>query len=74
MSDFQESLKKIRKSVAVQSLAFYTQWNSEYGDVTIWQTIIFTIFKLREEFITAICTMYLKTCIIFYFFSEMEKP
>ncbi|KAG8193678.1 hypothetical protein JTE90_024041 [Oedothorax gibbosus] len=35
ISDFQESLKKIRRSVAVQSLTFYTQWNSEYGDVTI---------------------------------------
>ncbi|XP_055945167.1 spastin-like [Argiope bruennichi] len=35
MADFTESLKRIRRSVATQSLAFYTQWNSEFGDVTI---------------------------------------
>ncbi|XP_015925335.1 spastin [Parasteatoda tepidariorum] len=35
MSDFTDSLKRIRRSVAAQSLAFYSQWNSEYGDVTI---------------------------------------
>ncbi|GFQ95583.1 spastin [Trichonephila clavata] len=35
MADFTESLKRIRRSVATQSLAFYSQWNSEFGDVTI---------------------------------------
>lgn len=35
MADFTESLKRIRKSVASQSLSFYNQWNSEFGDVTI---------------------------------------
>lgn len=35
MADFTESLKRIRKSVASQSLTFYNQWNSEFGDVTI---------------------------------------
>ncbi|XP_054722894.1 LOW QUALITY PROTEIN: spastin-like [Uloborus diversus] len=33
--DFAESLKRIRKSVAANSLAAYVQWEREYGDLTI---------------------------------------
>ena len=32
--DFLESLKKIRSSVAPQTLEMYTRWNAEYGDTS----------------------------------------
>jgi spastin len=32
--DFQNSLNRIRRSVATQSLAAYENWLREYGDVT----------------------------------------
>ncbi|GFO45126.1 spastin [Plakobranchus ocellatus] len=33
MSDFRESLKRIRRSVPLESTARYEEWNREYGDV-----------------------------------------
>ena len=32
--DFLESLKKIRSSVAPQTLEMYARWNAEYGDTS----------------------------------------
>ncbi|XP_047659380.1 spastin [Tachysurus fulvidraco] len=34
LSDFSESLKKIKKSVSPQTLERYARWNREYGDTT----------------------------------------
>ncbi|XP_039965867.1 spastin isoform X2 [Bactrocera neohumeralis] len=34
-NDFQNSLKRIRRSVASQSLNSYEKWSQEYGDITI---------------------------------------
>jgi len=36
LNDFSESLKRIRRSVQQDTLDKYTQWNSEYGDMTVW--------------------------------------
>lgn len=33
--DFLNSLKRIRRSVATQSLAAYEKWSQEYADVTL---------------------------------------
>ncbi|XP_026850493.1 spastin isoform X2 [Drosophila persimilis] len=33
--DFHNSLKRIRRSVAPQSLSLYEKWSSDYGDITI---------------------------------------
>lgn len=33
--DFQNSLKRIRRSVAPQSLIAYEKWSQSYGDVTM---------------------------------------
>ncbi|XP_064411853.1 spastin [Latimeria chalumnae] len=35
LSDFIESLKKIKHSVSPQTLAAYIRWNREYGDTTV---------------------------------------
>ncbi|XP_043914530.1 spastin [Protopterus annectens] len=35
MSDFLESMKKIRRSVSPQTLDVYIRWNKEYGDTTV---------------------------------------
>ncbi|XP_063849087.1 spastin-like isoform X1 [Scylla paramamosain] len=34
LSDFKESLKKIRRSVPQASLASYEKWNADYGDIS----------------------------------------
>ncbi|KAG5830985.1 hypothetical protein ANANG_G00299080 [Anguilla anguilla] len=34
LSDFVESLKKIKRSVSPQTLGMYAQWNKQYGDTT----------------------------------------
>lgn len=34
-SDFHNSLKRIRRSVAPQSLAAYEKWLQDFGDVTL---------------------------------------
>jgi len=33
--DFQDSLKRIRRSVSPHSLAMYEKWNLEFGDVSL---------------------------------------
>ncbi|KAL8610922.1 hypothetical protein ACOMHN_042540 [Nucella lapillus] len=35
MSDFLESVKRIRRSVPVETLLKYEDWNREYGDITV---------------------------------------
>ena len=35
LSDFNESLKKIRKSVPPETLMKYTEWNNSYGDMNV---------------------------------------
>ncbi|XP_045166158.2 spastin-like isoform X2 [Mercenaria mercenaria] len=35
LSDFLESLKKIRKSVPPETLMKYTEWNNQYGDMNV---------------------------------------
>ncbi|XP_076464285.1 spastin-like isoform X2 [Babylonia areolata] len=35
MSDFMESVKRIRRSVPVETLQKYEEWNREYGDITV---------------------------------------
>ena len=30
--DFEKALKKVKKSVAVETLRVYEEWNAEYGD------------------------------------------
>lgn len=32
--DFQDSLKRIRRSVALSTIEVYDKWNAEYGDIT----------------------------------------
>lgn len=34
LSDFKESLKKIRRSVPQSTLTTYEKWNAEYGDIS----------------------------------------
>ncbi|XP_037896839.1 spastin isoform X2 [Glossina fuscipes] len=34
-TDFHNSLKRIRRSVAPQSLTLYAKWSQEYGDITV---------------------------------------
>ncbi|CAG5135741.1 unnamed protein product [Candidula unifasciata] len=34
INDFRESLKKIRRSVPLDTIARYEEWNREYGDIT----------------------------------------
>lgn len=34
-NDFKNSLKRIRRSVAPQSLIAYEKWSQDYGDVTM---------------------------------------
>ena len=34
LKDFEQSLKKVRKSVPVASLLAFENWNTEYGDVS----------------------------------------
>ncbi|XP_076064506.1 spastin isoform X2 [Oratosquilla oratoria] len=34
LNDFKESLKKIRRSVPVATLALYERWNADYGDLS----------------------------------------
>ncbi|XP_077494536.1 spastin-like isoform X4 [Amblyomma americanum] len=35
LEDFMTSLKKVRRSVPLQSLEFYDRWNQEFGDITV---------------------------------------
>ncbi|KAM6220408.1 spastin isoform 3-T3 [Rhynchocyon petersi] len=35
LSDFTESLKKIKRSVSPQTLEAYTRWNKDFGDTTV---------------------------------------
>ncbi|XP_076442115.1 spastin-like isoform X4 [Babylonia areolata] len=35
MSDFVDSVKRIRRSVPMETLAKYEDWNREYGDITV---------------------------------------
>jgi len=35
VSDFMDSLKKVRKSVSQRTLKSYEDWNAEYGDMTV---------------------------------------
>ncbi|XP_070180841.1 spastin-like isoform X2 [Littorina saxatilis] len=35
MSDFLEAVKRIRRSVPMETLVKYEQWNREYGDITV---------------------------------------
>ncbi|KAK7504867.1 hypothetical protein BaRGS_00003895 [Batillaria attramentaria] len=35
MSDFLESVKRIRRSVPLDTLGKYEEWNKEYGDITV---------------------------------------
>ena len=47
VSDFKESVKRIRRSVPFESIAKYEAWNREYGDITVWSTFhFFSTFHL----------------------------
>jgi spastin len=35
VQDFQDSLKRVRKSVSTTTLAIYEKWNQEYGDISL---------------------------------------
>lgn len=35
LSDFTESLKKIKRSVSPQTLEAYIRWNKDFGDTTV---------------------------------------
>ena len=40
MSDFLESVKRIRRSVPMETLVKYEEWNKEYGDITVWPQLL----------------------------------
>lgn len=40
LSDFTESLKKIKRSLSPQTLEAYIRWNKDYGDTTVWHTAL----------------------------------
>lgn len=38
LTDFLDSLKRIRRSVPPETLEKYVKWNREYGDITSWES------------------------------------
>lgn len=48
--DFVESLKKIKRSVGLQTLELYVRWNRDYGDTAGWTQTLFLINSVLWTF------------------------